>query len=256
MSQAHTDERGYTFTADWSVPWQEPWRRLLKPLTGAADVRYLEIGVFEGRSLLWMMENVFTHDSARATAVDPCFMPYGERLQQNLAASGLGHKIDLVRGPAREHLRRLPLNSYDVAYVDGSHLGADVLHDLVHTWELLRVGGIMIIDDYLWGTSLDEHTFARETAAEIRPREAVDAFLRIHRRDVDVLVQRWQMVVRKRPPFLERSDVKCHGSAWFCSELGQHLYYWDTRELVLMPGGDHIKLETELADIVEERLRE
>jgi hypothetical protein len=33
---------------------------------------------------------------------------------------------------------------------DGSHRARDVLEDAVLSWPLLKVGGIMLFDDYLW----------------------------------------------------------------------------------------------------------
>ena len=40
--------------------------------------------------------------------------------------------------------------SFDLVYVDGSHLAADVLQDAVLSFRLLRSGGLLIFDDYLW----------------------------------------------------------------------------------------------------------
>lgn len=45
-------------------------------------------------------------------------------------------------------MRSLPLNNYDILYVDGSHLAADVLTDAILGWGLVKVGGIIIFDDY------------------------------------------------------------------------------------------------------------
>jgi hypothetical protein len=40
--------------------------------------------------------------------------------------------------------------TFDLVYVDGSHQAPDVLSDSVMSFHLLRVGGLMIFDDYLW----------------------------------------------------------------------------------------------------------
>jgi hypothetical protein len=43
-------------------------------------VRYLEIGVWQGHSLEWMLKNVLTHDESYAMAVDPWLpMQHGRR---------------------------------------------------------------------------------------------------------------------------------------------------------------------------------
>ena len=41
----------------------------------------------------------------------------------------------------------------DFIYVDGSHQAHDVLCDAILSFKLLRVGGIVCFDDYLWGRS-------------------------------------------------------------------------------------------------------
>ena len=40
------------------------------PYRGRPGLRYLEVGVFEGRSLLWMIDQVLTHPSSQATGID------------------------------------------------------------------------------------------------------------------------------------------------------------------------------------------
>jgi len=38
--------------------------------------------------------------------------------------------------------------NYDIVYIDGSHVANDVLQDAVLVWQLVKVGGFMIFDDY------------------------------------------------------------------------------------------------------------
>ena len=62
----------------------------------------------------------------------------------------------------------LATESYDFVYVDGCHLATCAIADIILSWDLLKTGGILIIDDYGWlGPPLD------------RPKVAVDAFLTI-----------------------------------------------------------------------------
>lgn len=39
---------------------------------------------------------------------------------------------------------------FDLIYIDGSHMRLDVLTDAVMAWQLLRVHGILVFDDYEW----------------------------------------------------------------------------------------------------------
>lgn len=144
----------YEFTTDWFT-WNVPiWEKALAPYRGRPALRYLEIGTYEGRSLLWMLENVLTDPGARATAID-LFEgrpgeDYGSRFEANLRKSGAAAKVTVIKGYSQVELRKLPLASYDVIYVDGSHMAADVLEDAVLCWRLLAPGALLIFDDYAW----------------------------------------------------------------------------------------------------------
>jgi SAM-dependent methyltransferase len=39
---------------------------------------------------------------------------------------------------------------FDLIYVDASHFADDVVVDLINSWAVLEIGGIMICDDYIW----------------------------------------------------------------------------------------------------------
>ena len=40
------------------------WEEILHPLKGKSDLRYLEIGVNQGRTAIWILENILTDPSA------------------------------------------------------------------------------------------------------------------------------------------------------------------------------------------------
>ena len=40
--------------------------------------------------------------------------------------------------------------SFDMAYIDGSHFAPDVMTDAALCFPLLKVGGHMLFDDYMW----------------------------------------------------------------------------------------------------------
>lgn len=55
----------------------------------------------------------------------------------------------------------------DLIYIDGSHLPKHILEDAVIGWKLLKVGGVMVFDDYGWGAAGE---------SDDRPRTGIDAF--------------------------------------------------------------------------------
>ena len=67
---------------------------------------------------------------------------------------------------------------FDFVYIDGSHLATDVLEDAVLTFRLVDGGGSIVFDDYDWGQDLDE---------ELRPKPAIDVFLRVFRHRYELL---------------------------------------------------------------------
>ena len=60
----------YNFSTDWFTYKIPEWNKLLRPFKGKPDIHYLEIGVFEGRSAVWMLENILTHPSSKLTGID------------------------------------------------------------------------------------------------------------------------------------------------------------------------------------------
>src|SRR3989344_8187879 len=140
------------FLTDWFSKQIPVWENHLAHLKGKPDLRFLEIGSFEGRSACWLLKNILTHASAKLTCIDPFPVigaetirkyaqahewqikePYPEcidierRFDANIAATGAAHKVIKRKGVSQETLRELPLHSFDVIYVDGSHFPPDAL---------------------------------------------------------------------------------------------------------------------------------
>ncbi|GLC42910.1 hypothetical protein PLESTB_001813600 [Pleodorina starrii] len=78
---------------------------------------------------------------------------------------------------------------FDLVYVDGSHMRADVLTDAVMAWQLLKVGGVLVFDDYLWDQYADNPV--------CHPAEAVDAFLRVFAHQLHVLSRGYQIMLER-----------------------------------------------------------
>jgi predicted O-methyltransferase YrrM len=145
----------------------------------------LEIGTFVGTSLVGFLDaTVGTH----ATVIDS-WTPYKETnhdedtvvtkvdfdaIEQTFYANTVAYRdrITVLKGSSREKLLELVVQQkqFDFVYVDGSHKCLDVYLDACLSWNLLRPGGYMVFDDYLFnrGDSLGS------------PEEAVDHFIREH----------------------------------------------------------------------------
>ena len=183
------------YSADWFYKHVATWAELLKPLAGT-ECHALEVGVFEGRSTVWLLESVLTHPAATLTYVDT-FGGGPEHAGWNLAGletrflantAPFGDKLVGRKGRSGDVLPGLPHGRYDFVCVDGSHEAADVLADAVLCWPLLKAGGLLCFDDYEWWTDPAPHR---------SPKLAVDAFLAVMRRRYEVVHKGYQVWVRK-----------------------------------------------------------
>ena len=77
---------------------------------------------------------------------------------------------------------------FDVIYIDGDHEARIVLEDSVLAWRLLRVGAVIVWDDYRWTTT---------NANVIPPQPAIDAFLSMYAK-AEVVHREWQVIAVKR----------------------------------------------------------
>jgi predicted O-methyltransferase YrrM len=188
------------FTVDWHSHNIPHWRRILERYRGQPGVRALEIGSFEGRSTVWLLENILTHETARIDCIDTFEgSPEHERMgvkTYNLLNRFLFNvepykdKVFWFKKSSQEALRNSPqYQHYDFIYIDGSHKAADVLEDAVLSFRLLKVGGLMIFDDYAWNgggpTEFDN------------PRRGVEAFYSVYQNQLHTMHVNYQAVFQK-----------------------------------------------------------
>jgi hypothetical protein len=90
------------------------------------------------------------------------------------------------KGTSDIHLSRLIAagrkSSFDLVYVDGSHQAPDVLMDAVLGFNLLRVGGVMIFDDYTWFEKLPQGKDPLRC-----PKLAIDSFINVNFRKIKII---------------------------------------------------------------------
>jgi tetratricopeptide (TPR) repeat protein len=201
--QAQVYERGFAFSQDWFSINLPVWEHFLTRFVDVPDLRVLEIGSWEGRSTCWLIEHILTHPSARITCVDPfegsvehkvmCdeadIQTVEQRFDFNIAKTGTPEKVRKVVGASQSVLRSLIPDSFHLAYIDGSHVASDVLEDAILTWRLVKVGGMIIFDDYGF--------MFPQGIAEDPPRVAIDAFLKVFEKKVKLVHQGYQVLIEK-----------------------------------------------------------
>ena len=181
----------YQFTKRWfKMRAKHTFKKFVKPAWEGKPITYLEVGVFEGMSLVWMMDNVLTHKDSRAVGIDPWLMTQNatseqmeevwERAKHN--TNKFGGRCELIRGTSSEVLKMMSSkgyagierNSVDVCMIDGDHYSWIVLDDAESCLRLLKVGGWMIFDD------VDYHIRKKGSVST-----GLERFLEIHKDEVE-----------------------------------------------------------------------
>lgn len=205
------NEGVYDFTTNWFRPHLPQWSRLIEEF-GGKPVNGLEIGCFEGRSAVWILENVCTHPKSKLTTIDtfegsPEFTNGFEqvtidinkmesRFRSNIVATGNGDKVEIIKGKSFDTLvawNNIKNNSnsspqFDFAYIDASHEADSVLADAVLVWPLLKYNGIIIFDDY---------GLRRYAEPYNNPYVGIDGFVAANKLEIEVLDNNYQLAIRK-----------------------------------------------------------
>lgn len=198
----------YVFTSDWFSRNIPSWKEKIGGLAGQPNLRALEVGSYEGRSAVWLLENILTAPDSSITCVDtfemddefreilnrmkiaiPQNVNIEEMFDANVLATGVKEKVTKLKGRSAEMLRTLPLDSFDVIYIDGSHTARNVLRDAVLCWDLMKINGIMIFDDYRW------NVFPEDILKS--PGPAIDAFMHCFDGEFVLVKHDYQVMLRK-----------------------------------------------------------
>jgi predicted O-methyltransferase YrrM len=197
-------ETKHFFTADWFSNAIVNFE-FVRSHTDQKLSSILEIGSHEGRSTCWMLENLLAEDG-----IITCIDPFGnlslnaytnDDLPEQLIIQDIHkHNTDLAK-LSTQTVEVMPVMSYhglaqlivdrrefDLIYVDGSHCSDAVLADATMAFGLLKSGGFMIFDDYLWRESLDvlDH-----------PKMSIDAFVNMFQKHISIGMINYQYVIQK-----------------------------------------------------------
>ena len=160
-------------------------------------INYLEIGTFYGANLLSVANSYGLHSDSKLYCIDPWkdYNEYPEYKNQqdtiyksflnNIERSEQTHKIIINRGYSNNIIPILQDNSFDIIYIDGNHEPEYVLEDAVLSFRKLKIGGILIFDDYGWG-------------GPDLTQKGIDGFLSGYHKRITILgLQDFQVFIRK-----------------------------------------------------------
>ena len=163
-------------------PEQGQFMNMLVKLIGAK--RTLEVGTFTGYSALAVALALPEDGHVIACDVSEQWTSIGRRYWEQ---AGVAHKIDLRIGPGAETLGKLTAdasqhNSFDFAFIDADKSNYGVYYE--HAIQLVRPGGLIAVDNVLWGGGVvddgnqETDTVAiRQLNAKLHSDERVDVSL-------------------------------------------------------------------------------
>lgn len=175
------------------------WLKWLGHLRGS-PVRGMELGTFRGDSAEWFLDNICVAPGSHFDCVDTfeggedhhahgVKMDGVEEAARKKLARFAADAWTIYKGRTEVILREMSGENLDFIYVDADHTSRGALRDAILGFDLLKVGGVMIFDDYSWTAMPNELD---------RPKLGIDAFIRCYAKQLRVLEPKgYQVAVRK-----------------------------------------------------------
>jgi predicted O-methyltransferase YrrM len=170
----------------------------LKRFAGLPKLRFVQVGVFTGDASVWLLDNILTDPSSRLLDIDTWqgsdeaehkAMDFENVYLTYLAKVKKYPNVSDMRADSGHTLSQMPGDLADFIYIDGDHTAAGVRVDSYHAHRILKPGGVLAFDDYLWGYGLDP---------EQTPQPAIDTFMEVHKDEYEVLDINWQVWLQKK----------------------------------------------------------
>ena len=145
------------FTSNWFAPNEELWLKHVAPrFEHTKNVSFLELGSYEGRSALWILEHVLKDPSSSITCVDcwnvefTCMASWGNVDYEAVFDSNTKDNPQVIKlkGKTDDVLPTLKGQVFDGAYIDSEHTYQRVLSEAHQVWPLLVPGAVLVFDDH------------------------------------------------------------------------------------------------------------
>lgn len=206
------ETKNYVFTNNWfQISAGQIWNQII----AQRDIKtVLEIGSYEGAATCYLINHLSKKNDIEVHCIDTweggvehkntqydmsnVELNFHKNIQLAKETAQHNVSVHIHKGYSDHHLVRLLAegknNYFDFIYVDGSHQAPDVLSDAVLAFKLLKTGGMMIFDDYIWNDPTSP------VVDPIRnPKIAIDAFTNIYCRKISILNTRFvQLFLIKR----------------------------------------------------------
>lgn len=178
--------------------------------------KILEVGIFSGTSLIHIINHIPNSYGVGIDRWDDYYEEYiqGNQVTQvdsakniknnkvkdifykNIEICNLNHRIEARQGDSCDILTQMIINgeTFDLIYVDGSHIGFDCYIDLVLSFKNLKKGGIMIIDDVVFNK---HNIINKETDVLNTPYYSVLHFYEKYKNKLKILDSSYRLFLEK-----------------------------------------------------------
>jgi predicted O-methyltransferase YrrM len=141
------------FTIDYFTHNIPKWTIILEYLnkTFGPNLDCLEVGTFEGRSALYLLDHFV--GNGNLTVIDKFYFPGAtNKYFQNIANHEKNKQIKTISGESLVELANLYKQEaqFDFIYIDAGKTAVENISSLIIAERILKIGGIVVIDDYGW----------------------------------------------------------------------------------------------------------
>ena len=181
---------------NWFESQKHNFEEHLERYKGKPNLRFLQLGAYTGDASVWLCDNILTGEKSFLRDVDTwkgSDESQHESINFNEVFNIYSAKIQAKPCvpyimTTKEFFTNVPLGKYDFIYVDADHSADAVASDAEYSWELLKKGGILAFDDYMWG---------QDMKPELTPRPAINNFLEFHEGEYEILTMEYQVWIEK-----------------------------------------------------------
>ena len=188
------EEPEYKYTSDWLPSSINNFENNLLPLKDNIN-KILEIGSYEGRSSVWFLNNIMNNENSRLYCIDPFFATsnYKDNFLHNTNISHNNTKINIIENTSLLGLSQLIVTKkqFNIIYINGTHYSRDINQDLVISWHLLTINGLLIFDDYLFSG------FKENIDSKLLPKDIMEHFLSTISNQYEVIHKDYQLLIKK-----------------------------------------------------------
>jgi predicted O-methyltransferase YrrM len=178
-----------SFSNVWFDKHRNNWTNLIIPKISDSP-NILELGSYEGRSSVWIYNNIAIPKQGNITCVDHWISEETEKtFDFNISKTNIKKYKSkflpfLLNAISQEH-------KYDLIYLDGDHSASATLQHGVLSWLLLKNNGILIFDDYKW--TVPEH----QKHLYLDTKIGIDSFLSSYEKEYNLIHKHRQVMVQK-----------------------------------------------------------